>query len=406
MGAEGVLWGQVSSPTLTRYHGDASGNTVYSPTSQAAATSYFSARSPWGSMGRVSMRPDGSVASRCPVNQTSLQVANNWGDNCYSDTNDDANRQQKMVYVHQFCFYIDYVAAHNIVYWVGQIGDTFTLQAADGTFTGATYTFTSSDIHPAFSVDGVAKSGIYIGAYTAYNSSNVLQSVAGVTPTSTNAPLTIANARTYAYALNSVSSIKNWGLTTIQTYLAVAMLCFVEYATFYVRSALGTGVLSGSLANTGGTVSYGNASYGSPTTTVQMTYRGIEDFWGNMGYFIEGMNFKANATPFIAPQSVVNTYACDTFTGVYADTTHTQPATGWVSAVYPDWEFISSSTAGSPSSSLSTYLCSNQQYATVNRVPFLGWSLSGGLSGLFSYVAQYSSVSTANLGYRIQYLPS
>ena len=121
MAAEGVKWvSNNSSPTLTRYHGASGSNTLYSPASQAVATTYFNGLAPWGSMGRVSLRPDGSVSSRCNVNTTPLQT----GDNCYSDT-DQTGSEQKMVYIPQFCYYCDTLTANQVWWWVGQVGDTF-----------------------------------------------------------------------------------------------------------------------------------------------------------------------------------------------------------------------------------------------------------------------------------------
>ena len=412
MGAEGVLWGQGSSPTLTRYHGDASGNTVYTPATQAAATSYFSARSPWGWMGRVSMRPDGSVASRCKVNQTSLQTSLNWGDNCYSDTNVDNNGEQKMVYVPQFCSYADYVAEHNIVWWVGLIGDSFTLQAADGTFTGAVHTLTSSDIHPAFLVDGVAKSGAYVGAYEAYNSGSTLQSVAGVAPTVSQNKLTF---RGQAEALGV-----GWELETIQMHAALQLLATIETGTLSSQAStalLGYGATQvGTTLNTGTTTSYGNASYGTTADTVHAnSYRGVENIFGNLQHFLEGLRTDATDVYWICPQTNVRTaglgysesIALGTAGLPYVTTSITAPTTtAYTISVTPavGWGFIPLTTGGS----LSTYFCDSVTIAAGGAVfTTMGFAASGSafLAGLYAYYGLTGTPSSTVLGARLQYFP-
>ena len=294
MGAEGVKWvSNNSSPTLTRYHGAPTTNVLYSPVSQAAATSYFNALAPWGLMGRVSMRPDGSVASRCPVGQTSLQVAANWGDNCYSDT-DTTGNEQKVVYVPQFCYYIDTLTANQVWFWVGQIGDTFRLSNDS-----ADHTFTSADIQPAFIENSVVKNSMFVGAYEAYYNSTTakLESIAGRTPSDNITP---ANFRAYAANINP-----QWTMMTIQALAALQILIIIEYASLDSQSTLGYGNsgATATLKNTGATgstgVNRGNASYGNTGDyTTEMSYRGIEQLWGNMYKYLDGAN-KAITTDHI-----------------------------------------------------------------------------------------------------------
>ena len=136
--AEIVVWPNAQvSPVLTRYHGNGSGNTLYSPANQAAATAYFNGLLPWGSI------------KRCNVNSQGVITAwnNGSGGGCgYSDT----GPSNVMVLVPSFCLLVDTTGAGGTIAWVlGNIGDTFTLQG------GGTYTFAQSDLQPAFFVDGV-----------------------------------------------------------------------------------------------------------------------------------------------------------------------------------------------------------------------------------------------------------
>jgi hypothetical protein len=354
-------------------------------------------------MGRVSLRPDGSTSSRCATNQTSLQTAANWGDNCYSDT-DDTGGEQKMVYIPQFCYYVDYVAAHNIVWWVGQVGDQFTLQAADGTFTGGTYTFSSSDIHQAFIVDSVAKSAAYVSAYEGYYNSGLgyIESKAGVTPTGTdNATVTTGTLmRTYVEAAGV-----GWEIATVQMYSALQYLYVIEYASLNSQSALGYGFTNTTLQNTGTTTSYGNASYGG-ANTVAMSFRGVENLWGNTRTFIEGMNVNSGAV-YISPQSRGHTYAWGISTSPYASASVTIPsANSYITAVAssPAWAFLPSAASGG---SASTYFCDQETEASGWAAElFGGYYTSSNNAGVFAQFAAFTATHANVNCVRVQYLPS
>jgi hypothetical protein len=405
MGAECVSWGQVSSPTLMRYHGNGSGNTLYSPANQAAATQYFNALAPWGAMGRVSLRPDGSVASRCNINNTAMQT----GDNCYSDT-DDTGGEQKMVYVPQFCFYCDYVAAHNIVWWVGRVGDAFTLQASDGTFTGATHTFSTSDIHPAFIVDSVAKTGVYVSAYEGSINTNyrgtgvtVLESKAGVAPGNTQTKTVF---RGYAEALGT-----GWELLTTQMYAAIQQLFIVEFGSFYATGSIGAGVISGAIQNTGFTAIGGANPLGNATSSyvggsvTPVSYRGIENIYGNCGTYTEGIRFDASPNIWIQPQTVLHTYSDSstlTSQAYYVNSTDVLPATGSISNVFTTgglgWGLFPSATSGA---AYNTYICGTLTKGTLT-VAYQGGYIAAS-PYLMSLNTSSGSASSA-LGSRIGYL--
>lgn len=409
MGAEGVKWvSNNSSPTLTRYHGAAGANTQYSPASQAVATTYFSGLAPWGSMGRLSLRPDGSVSSRCLTNQTSLQTAANWGDNCYSDT-DQTGGEQKMVYIPQFCYAVDVLTPNQVWWWVGQVGDQFYKSDSSGT-----YTFSTSDIHPAFIVDGVAKSAAYIGAYEGYNSSSVLQSVAGVTPTvSTSKP----NLRTYAENIGT-----GWELSTLQMYGALQYLYTIEYASLNSQESLGRGnTNSSAMVNTGYTTSNGNASYGTTANyTTPMSYRGVENLWGNVYKYVEGFRTDASVNVWIAAQTAAHTYSDvstltggqGTAVGPYVNTASVPSVTwGYINTIFTttgtyglSWVFLAATESGG---SATTYFC-DETNATASRCGSFGGNWAPGGSGTAGgvymvYGAIYTGGST--VAARLQYFP-
>jgi len=402
--AEGVSWPAAAwnagtgSPTLNRLHGDSL--TPYI-SSQPAATSYFDALAPWGLMGRVSMRPDGSVASRCKVNQTSLQTSLNWGDNCYSDTNDEANGQQKMVYIPRFCSYVD--SGTDINWWVGQPGDTFLLQA------GGTHTFNNTtDINPAFIVDSVAKSSGFVSTFEAYYGGGLLNSIAGVPPTVST---TGALFRTYAEAIGA-----GWEISTIQLMAAIKLLFIIEYASLNSQLSLGSGVTAGgAILNTGytaglgGGVNYGNASYGVSGTTIPISYRGIENLWGNVRTIVEGLNIKADYAYWVAPQTNLRTYSFTLFGTPYANSFPSAEPSGSTQITAVDtttaaisWAFLPTAASGG---SVTTYFCDNNTTSIGNKVVQLGGDYGvGTAAGLFHF-ATSANGSGAAMGARICYLP-
>ena len=313
------------SPTLIRYIGQA--GSIGSPwtPSQAAATGVFNTVPPWCYMQRVNLLDNGVVSAV-------------YGDKCYTDTN-VSTFGQAMVYVPQFCLYIDTLTANQVWYWVGQIGDTFRLSD-----NSRDYTFTAADIHQAFFVDGKAKSFFAISAYEAYvNSSNLLESKAFVTPSTIP---TLQNLRSYAQARGA-----GWGLQTIQGLSAVRLLCLVEYASWNMGNILGRGSQTGGApVNTGytamgGTCPRGNASCGSISyNTIPMSYRGVENLWGNSQQWIDGIHF-VDCVGYILPQTAVQaSYQDSTWPGTgYASTGITVPLSqgGEISYVN-SWHFLPS----------------------------------------------------------------
>jgi hypothetical protein len=424
MGAEGVKWvTNNSSPTLTRYHGASGSNTLYSPANQAAATTYFNSLAPWGVMGRVSLRPDGSVASRCNVNTTPLQT----GDNCYSDI-DTTGSEMKMVYIPQFCYHVDQLTTNQIWYWVGAVGDTFRLSDNSGD-----YTFSSSDIHPAFISNTVAKSGVYVGAYEGYYNSGTtkLESRGGITTIADTQPtalVSITNFRTYAN-----NNGAGWGLMMYQAWCAAALLAIIEYGSWYLRSVLSYGISNitqnGSnncSCNTGHTTTLGNASgqvtftsegNGGATqvTTYAMSYRGIENMWGNLFQFVDGINIRAGSDYhiFTADNGTLSSTSSNGTTGAafsapYADTSIVQLSSGNNIEMFDytqtlKWLFIGS-TGGA---STGQYTCAYQTIAATSNVLLMGgdYGYAGAGTGPFVEKNITYNGTSRNYGARLQYTP-
>lgn len=174
-------------------------------------------------------------------------------------------------------------------------------------------------LHPAFIVNGQENDVAYLAAFegslwdasaSAYIlddsqvadfAADMLCSIANAKPLSgLTQNATRANIRKLAEKRGT-----GWEQGVVQTASASQMLMLIEYATFNMQSVIGNGAVSKTddgktsmTENTGATITLGNAS-GSVVNAngIQIvSYRGEENFWGNIWWWIDGINHYANAT--------------------------------------------------------------------------------------------------------------
>ncbi len=209
-----------------------------------------------------------------------------------------------------------------------------------------------------------------------------LASVAGVKPISGwKQTLTIANARTLAHNRGA-----GWEQMDFLAACAVQLLHLVEYASFNSQANIGNGVVSvtddvatNMAVYTGQTSALGNASgtatgqthYQTGQAANSISYRGIENFWGNIWKLVDGINIKADRNPWVADHD----FASDTFAHPYSDSGLTLcNANGYATDIAldsdSDYQFLASAVGGSSS----TKLCDYHYQATGNRIALLGAS--------------------------------
>lgn len=203
---------------------------------------------------------------------------------------------------------------------------------------------TGYEVHPAFIRGGVEKSFRYYCAYQGYTLSTKLISGSGRVPTSSK---TRATFRTEAAANGTGWSQIDWNLL-----IAVQLLYLVEYANFNTQAMLGQGITSGSVytAVTGSSNSLGNASSPSTNDSTQfMSYRGIENWYGQIYKFIDGVN--VNAYVYYVNNNPA-TFADDVFIGDYVNTGITSAtANGYVKNLVESGKgFVASNTSGGSAS--------------------------------------------------------
>ena len=290
-------------------------------------------------------------------------------------------------------------------------------------------------VHPAFVENGNVNPYIYLAAFegslfdssaNAYILDNAqvadfaadkLSSIAGTKPAGGDTQnLTRANTRLLARKRGS-----GWEQAYAATAAASQLLMLIEYASFNMQTAIGRGNTDqgSSAANiqyTGATVSLGNAS-GAVTNAngIQIiSYRGEENFWGNIWTWVDGMN-EENPDPFESGQAgtlhVADHGFADNFkASPYKNTgIHPIQGSGYVSAFgYSeefDWLFIAVEYSGSDALPVGDYAWNNNPGW---RVAILGGCCTyGSYAGAFYWhLGDAASGRDWGIGGRLVYVPS
>lgn len=290
-------------------------------------------------------------------------------------------------------------------------------------------------VHPAFVENGNVNPYIYLAAFegslfdtsaNAYILDNAqvadfaadkLSSIAGTKPAGGDTQnLTRANVRLLAQKRG-----KGWEQAYAATAAASQLLMLIEYASFNMQKAIGRGNTdqTSSAANiqyTGATVSLGNAS-GAVTNAngIQIiSYRGEENFWGNIWTWVDGMN-EENPDPFESGQTGTlhvadHGFADNSKASPYKNTgIHPIQGSGYVSAFgYSeefDWLFIGVEFSGSDALPVGDYHWNNNPGW---RVAILGgYCSNGSTAGAFCWSLYHAASHRAwSIGGRLVYVPS
>lgn len=255
---------------------------------------------------------------RCNVNDAG-QITAFYGDSNYRD---DGSNGQVMVYQPKFYY-------RRIINKVTEANGNTLIDNEQIILSGAEQP--EFKIHPLFIDDngnelpyvliGAYEASAYIEALSDYdltNSANInvavdkLSSIAGAKPIGGgNKTFTLATARQMANNRG-----EGWGLITLKEASASQMLMAVEYGSFNGQQNIGMGVceLEQSLtANnavlTGATATLGNASGTASSTTdgtstftdtnkLSISYRGVENPWGNMWKMLDNCKVQGNGTEY------------------------------------------------------------------------------------------------------------
>lgn len=240
---------------------------------------------------------------------------------------------------------------------------------------------------------GVNKDYFYVGSYLGYVSSNKLRSLSGKSPT---ADTSLSSFRTYANNLGS-------GYMEIGFYQFLFLQCMylLQYkGHLHSQNAHGYGYCGASgKTNTGATNAKG-MMYGSTSRTDHVKLFGIEDFWGNLYWLLDGYYIDGSYNILTATDAFNNSGSGYKNNGRVGPTSS---GYGYFSDVTG-----SSETGFTPkvfNGSTSTYFC---DYGGFNSgyVPYVGgdWN-DGGDAGAFQFGVYWTPTETySSVGGRLGFL--
>lgn len=234
-------------------------------------------------------------------------------------------------------------------------------------------------------------SGKYVGRYHAAN--DYCRSMTG------SSPWVNCTRAGFREGVKNIGSSK-FHLYDFATYCAIIWLYLIEFADWDCQSKIGCGYVDSndSAISSGGTDSMtyhtGRAAGTDGKTAVQ--YRWIENLWGNVSQWIDGLNIDNRTVYYCTDPSK---YADDTATG-YTQI-GTLPDSGWIKdlTVTNNGLLTPSESGGSSTTYITDYLISNVQWC----VPLVGgsWLLNSQAGFLYSNMAWSSAGQGAEFTARL-----
>lgn len=303
---------------------------------------------PWKSIERVNLSDDGEILAR-------------FGD---SDYRDDGSNGQVMVRIPKFYYRAEH-GPRTHGYYISPY-------RLSGYRVSRMHWRNGREVDEVFL--GAYKASIYdvsAGAYllndeqVADFDADKLCSIAGAKPCSgVTQALSLINARKLAQNRGP-----GWGLVDFISVSMVNMLMLVELGHFDAQTKIGRGIVdvsegTGNMAMpTGQTAALGNKS-GAATGNVHpvtgeaansISYRGLEDWWGNIYEWTDGINIWGRM-PYVADHD----YVSDKFDGHYESLGFTMPSQdGYIADIAVsddyDWGFLPSKRVATGSTGLCDY---------------------------------------------------
>ena len=236
------------------------------------------------------------------------------------------------------------------------------------------------------------KDVFYLGAYKGYVTSSKLRSLSGKTPTVNT---TIGNFRTQAQANGS-----GYDQSAFNQLIFRQCMYLLKYKNLNSQTAVGYGYVNGSSAvSTGGTNTKG-MDYGTTSQTQQMKLFGLEDFWGNVYEFIDGIFSDSSRNILTATENFNDTgngYTNRGASGFSSDTG------GWMSKVQGTSEkgFVLKEANGSET----TYYSDSATVSASRLASFGGsWGDGAGAGWFRLFVSPSASGSYSDVSARLMYL--
>lgn len=280
------------------------------------------------------------------------------------------------------------------------------------------------EVDNAFLLDGVEVNKIYIGAYEAsiYDTSGAVylladEQIADFTVTTGDKLSSIAGAKPCSGLTQDLTIVKSrilsnnrgtgWGQWNALAVGFVQKLFMIEYASANSQTKIGLGVvnktddgLTNMANNTGATSFLGNMSGRQAGTDglTSVSYRGLENMWGNIWTFVDGLNIQADNKLWLnmSNKSMVS----DSFVAPYRLQGTLANANGYVRNILGNPNGLFATQVGGSST---TRIPDSYFQSTGNRVSIIGGGWDGGSSAGFTfwYLGHSSPTRFRTLGARL-----
>lgn len=237
----------------------------------------------------------------------------------------------------------------------------------------------------------IRKEKFYLGAYKGYTNSSKLRSLSGKTPTVNQ---TIGTFRTQAQA--NGEGYENSGFYQL---IFRQVMYILKYKNLDSQTALGQGYTEGNAAvATGGTNTNG-MDYGTTSSTTRIKLFGLEDFWGNVWEWIDGIVTDSTRNILTATDNFNDSGSGYTNQGQGA----TSDIGGYMSV--PQGTTKTGFLAKTVGGSATTYFCDYAILLASCVAEFGGLWSDGSYTGAFRlYVTDTSSHSYSDIAARLMYL--
>ena len=280
-----------------------------------------------------------------------------------------------------------FVKIPEFYYKIEKSGNIFRYYIADGSLDGFS-------LHPG--------SGCYVARYEGVKGNS-----SGTSTMRSNSGLTPSTSDTRdGFRVTSKATATGFQLYDFAAWCAVGLLYRVEYADWGSQEKINRGIVNdSSVHKTGETdamVYHTGRAAGGLINTAAVQYRWIENPWGNVFEWIDGINVN-NRVPYICTEP--ESYADDT-TSNYTSSGITLPNSGWIkglgfSSVFP-WALLPDTTGdGSATTYIPDYTNSSAGWSVLD---VSGCYTNASIAGLFFFDASQSSgISSQYIGARLQF---
>lgn len=263
------------------------------------------------------------------------------------------------------------------------IGCRFSLTSPDSTYCANAF----------LSQSGVIQNTMYMAAYDGFTYNNALRSLSGKAPSVLQ---TIGTFRTQATANGTGYQQQEWSKRVLLQAMFVMM-----FKGTNSQALLGKGVTSASVAINTGTMDTKGMYWGDQTGTAGVKFCGIENFWGNISKFCDGLILVSGSSKY----KIYGTYN-DTATGYTTGVTMSTSLSTYIDTIN-----ISNGYGMIPKTVVSEDASSkfhDRVYtSTGTNICYTGgdWSYAA-YAGLFSVgLGHTASVTNADIGAALSFTP-